>query len=325
MFRLSSLLSLAIIVALSQAATAEAYDPLAIDETKPTTVDLTVADATRDREIPLRVYLPAGEQAAPVVLFSHGLGGSRENNPYLGNHWSARGYVVVFMQHAGSDESVWRDTPLLKRMAAMRKAASLKNSLLRFQDVPAVIDQLTKWNGEEGHRLAGRMNLDKIGMSGHSFGALTTQAVSGQYFSQRLAYTDDRIRAAVAFSPSAPRLGDPGRAFGKVAIPWLLMTGTHDTSPIGNATVESRQAVFPALPAGDKYEVVLDQAEHSAFSERSLPGDRQARNPNHHRVILATSTAFWDAYLRDDRAAKAWLQGEAPRKIMEEKDRWQTK
>jgi len=56
-----------------------------------------------------------------------------------------------------------------------------------------------------------------------------------------------------------------------------------------------------------------------------LPGDKEARNPNHHRAILALSTAFWDAYLRGDAAARAWLDGDGPRSVLEPKDRWQKK
>ena len=50
-------------------------------------------------------------------------------------------------------------------------------------------------------------------MSGHSFGAITTKAVSGQHF---LAgdFTDARIKAAIAFSPSTPRVGSAHEAFG---------------------------------------------------------------------------------------------------------------
>ena len=89
-------------------------------------------------------------------------------------------------------------------------------------------------------------------------------------------------------------------AFGSVKIPWMLMTGTKDTSPIGGQTVETRLAVFPALAAGDKYELVLNNAEHSVFTDRALPGDREPRDPNHHRVILALSTAFWDAFVKQN-------------------------
>ena len=70
---------------------------------------------------------------------------------------------------------------------------------------------------------------------------------------------------------------------------------------------------------------LIDRAEHSAFTDRALPGDREPRNPNHHRAILALSTAFWDACLRDDAAAQAWLDGEGARAVLEPTDRWQRK
>ncbi len=102
------------------------------------------------------------------------------------------------------------------------------------------------------------------------------------------------------------------------------MTGTDDTSPIGNATVETRLDVYPHLPRNiAHYELVLNEAEHSAFTDRALPGDRLTRNANHHRSILAISTAFWDAYLREDAEAVQWLQGNGPRSILEPEDRWQ--
>ena len=126
-------------------------------------------------------------------------------------------------------------------------------------------------------------------------------------------------------SPGAPQLGRAETAFGAVEIPWLLMTGTEDDSLISNADAASRRKVFAALPPGGHYELVLDGAEHSAFGDRALPGDREPRNPNHHRAILALSTAFWDTHLRGDDAARAWLTGDGPRSVLEKADRWQRK
>lgn len=301
------------------------YDPLVVG--KPGAhVDHVVRDDARRREIPLRVYVPAVASPAPIVLFSHGLGGNREGSAYLGEHWAGRGYVAVFLQHPGSDDSVWKVAPRDQRRDAMTQAASAHNFMLRVEDVRVVLDQLESWNRTAGHPFAGRLDLARIGMSGHSFGAVTTQAVSGQSFGNAGApFTDRRIRAAIAFSPSSPRRGDAASAFGAVAIPWMLMTGTRDTSPIGDTEVASRLRVFPSLPPGDKYELVLADAEHSAFGDRALPGDHATRNPNHHRAILALSTAFWDAYLRRDDAARAWLQGPGPRGVLEERDRLQMK
>ena len=306
---------------------ADLYDPLVIDSAlRVMSIDLTIEDSARDREVPLRVYLPDSSQPAPVILFSHGLGRSSENNPYLGNHWAARGYIAVFMQHLGSDESVWRGALPSQRMTALKAAASAENALLRYKDVATVINQLEVFNADATHVLSARMNLDQIGMSGHSFGAVTTQAVSGQKQPFGLVdYTDRRIDAALAMSPSVPRGGSANRLFASVEIPWLLMTGSHDTAKIGGGSAESRLAVFSALPDGDKYELVLDGAEHSAFSDGVTRRHKKTRNKNHHRVIQAISTAFWDAHLMGNKAAQGWLVGVGAASVLEPGDRWQWK
>lgn len=303
------------------------YDPLAVStEDKPRFVDLTVKDLEQQRDIPIRVFLPRQGPAAPVILFSHGLGGSREGSGFLGEHWAARQYAAVFLQHPGSDSAVWQDVPKAQRLQAMREAASARNFMLRVRDVSVVLDQLEKWSQPGAHALAGRLDLENVGMSGHSFGAVTTQAVSGQRtWGGRAPFSDARIDAALIMSPSSPRRGTPQEAFGSVLMPWMLMTGTNDKAPIGDADMKSRLAVFPSLPPGSKYELVLFRAEHSAFTDRALPGDSEPRNPNHHRIVLALSTAFWDAYLRQDPEARKWLDGDGPRSVLEERDTWQKK
>ncbi len=328
--RLLQWIAISALILTSGLLAAQPYDPLWVPipvNIRP--LDLDVRDEQRYRILPIRVYLPAVTSPAAVVLFSHGLGGSRVGNAFMGQHWAARGYAVVFLQHPGSDASAWRDAARLQRMAAMRNAASAKNLLARVKDVPAVLDQLQRWNQLAGHPLAGRLDLERVGMSGHSFGALTTQVLGGQRYKQgRVSYADPRIKAAVMFSPSSPQKdGNLSATFDEVAIAWLLITGTKDTSPmIGGPDVASRLAVFPTLPPGDKYELVLEGAEHSAFTDRALPGDSgSSRNPNHHRAILALSTVFWDANLKKSEAAKKWLNGDGPHSILEAADRWQKK
>ena len=315
---------LLVVLAIAGEVHASDYNPLAVaPEFHAAHVDLVFHDAARDRDIPLRIYLPTNTTPEPVVVFSHGLGGNREGSKFMGEQWAARGYVAVFMQHPGSDDSVWKDAPPLKRMGAVNQAASLDNFLLRIQDVPVMLNQLEIWNAGKTNFLAGRLDMKKIGMSGHSFGAVTTEAVSGESFPMSgQKFTDPRITAAIAFSPSSPKLGSASRAFGLVKIPWMLMIGTKDVAPIGDMDVASRRKVYPALQGTPKYEIVLNNAEHSVFTDRALPGDRQPRNPNHHRVILALSTAFWDAYLRGDADALAWLNSNDPRSVMETADQW---
>lgn len=306
-------------------AASAAYDPLKVADVTIVSKAFEVPDAKRARTLPLRIYLPETDKPAPVILFSHGLGGSRDNNPYLGNHWAKRGYVVVFVQHPGSDESVWKDTEHLQRMAELKKAASLENFMLRGHDIPVVIDALTAWNADKENPLHDRFDLKHIGMSGHSFGATTTQAVAGQTFAGgRFSFLEPRISAAVMMSPSIPTLGDPAKAFESIKIPCLLMTGTLDDSPISDSKAADRLKVFPNLTHAPAWQVVFDKATHMSFGERDLQGNSEIEN-RYHKAILALTTAFWDAQLRGDKDADIWLNGSSARSVLSPEDKWEIK
>jgi len=290
-----------------------AYDPLSLASEFPYQVkDLEVLDPERERSIPVRIYLPEGSAPVPVIVLSHGLGGSRLSLPYLASHWAARGYGVIALQHLGSDDAVWRSVEPEQRQKALTAAATVDNFLLRVKDVPVVLDQLEAWSKDPQQAWVQQLDLSRIGMAGYSFGAITAQAIGGQHFMGRPLFQDDRVQALVLLSPSSPIQGTPQQAFSTVTLPWLLMTGTADISPIGNFDVASRLAVFSALPPGNKYELVLEDAEHSAFADGPFENDRYPRNPNHHRATIALSTAFWDTYLKQDKTALGWLTSPAP-------------
>lgn len=305
------------------------YDPEVLaSDAAAEAFELTVIDRARRCQIALRVVLPSPRPAAPapVILFSHGLGGSRQTSQYLGRHWAARGYAVVCPQHRGSDEAVWQAVPPEQRGAALVRAASPENARRRIEDVQAVLEQLDQWTQAEEHVLAGRIDLTCVGISGHSFGALTTQAFGGQSHPQVAEVDrelcDRRIRAAIAMSPSPPP-GDLQTAFRSVKIPWLMMTGSKDHAPIGYMTPAIRRDVFNHLPPSiDRYELTLGGGHHFAFTDNKLPAAAPPRHANHHQTILRVSTAFWDAHLRQDRAAQRWLQGQPVRSTLDPGDRW---
>jgi len=302
------------------------YQPLLNTRATAAMIDTGFIDETREREIPLLLYLPESQQPRPVILFSHGLGGSRFSSEYLGEHWSSRGYVGVFMQHRGSDSSILQGVPADQILAVMNAAGSAANSIARIEDVSAVIEQLYLWNADSTHELFGRLNLDRIGMSGHSYGARTTQSVSGEDLTWIGPETrDPRIKAALPLSPSSPTGADLEAIFAGAVIPWLVMTGTLDTSVVGNTTVEDRLAVYPALPPGGKYELVFFEGEHHAFSDGPLRSNQNPRNPNHHPAIMSLSTAFWDAWLLGYPDARRWLDGEGARSMLEPMDSWRFK
>ncbi|MFK7778196.1 MAG: dienelactone hydrolase [Gimesia sp.] len=275
-------------------------------------IDFEPQDTKRDRAVPIRVYLSKMKSAQPVILFSHGLGGSRENSPYLAKYWAGAGYVCVFMQHAGSDREVWRSVKFSNRMEALKMAASGKSALDRVQDVSFVIDQLEKWNQKKGHPLHGKLDLEHIGMSGHSFGAVTTLAVSGRKSLFGKSTPEKRIDAFLAMSPQPGKGLSASRALGHITAPMLCMTGTKDDSPINKrVTPETRREVFKALPAGNKYELVFDGGRHFTFGDSKGLRTR-GRDPDHHPAIQKISLRFWDAYLRNEKSDRQWLQSKQP-------------
>ena len=145
----------------------------------------------------------------------------------------------------------------------------------------------------------------------HSFGARTTLAVAGErqpWPAEERGLADPRIAAAIAFSPAAPgaAAGWPAR-FGGIRLPLLSITGTRDGDVLGTGTTrENRREPFRNMPPPDKYLLVLDGADHMAFNGGA--GHAATRTAN---VVRAVTLAFWDATLRQDPTARAWLAGGA--------------
>jgi predicted dienelactone hydrolase len=288
--------------------------------------DLIWTDKTRNRDVPVRLRMPP-QPSGPVILFSHGLGGNLDAGTVWGEAWAAAGYIVIHMQHAGSD------TPSVRAQGA-RSAMTPGAAAQRVADVRFVLDELPQQQAAGELRGA---DLTRIGLSGHSFGAWTTQAMAGQQLNPSLpAVHEPRLSAFIAFSPSAGRgQTDVAARFSKIRAPFFALTGTLDGDVAGNgSTPENRQAVFEGLPPGDKYELLLAEADHMTFGgqrmsrgvRRALGRDRKATTdelePRHHALIALLTTRFWDAYLRDQQAAKRALQ---PAVEVQSPDRWRTK
>jgi len=273
-------------------------------------------DNARQRTIPFKAYYPTdGVPPFPVIVFSHGLGGSREGYEFQGRHWASHGYVSVHLQHPGSDDSVWRDVPPAQRIEAMREALKdLRAAVDRPLDVRFAIDQLTAMSTGEGP-LAGKLDLAHIGIAGHSFGAWTAQIVAGQLAitpQQELSLADPRVSAAVFESPNhTNRVRDPERAYGTVRIPCLHLTGTEDHSPFEGLTrADERVVPFGYMDGSDQYLCVFEGGDHMVFSGRIAPRPRP-KDERFQSLIKAMTLAFFDAYLKGDEEARAMLSGDA--------------
>lgn len=280
-------------------------------------------DTARNRTIPVKLYLPKDmTKPSPVVVFSHGLGGSREAATYLGNYWAEHGYVGVFIQHPGSDESFWkpsvtsRNPNVNQLMGKFRETlADPSHALNRVNDVHFVLDRLEKINAGDPN-LKGKLNLKEIAIAGHSYGSWTALSASGQRFFSKgasgFSSGDERIKAAIYLSPTAPARGqDPAYVYGSIAIPGMHFTGTLDLSPVNDTKASDRRIAFDNISKSDQYLIILNGADHGVFGgrKRFMP---KPSDEKHQEVTERLSTAFLDAYLKNDSNAKEWLAKSAP-------------
>ncbi|MEI7728554.1 MAG: hypothetical protein WCO56_03245 [Verrucomicrobiota bacterium] len=263
-------------------------------------------DTNRTRELPVKIYYPNTNGLFPVIIFSHGLGGSRDGYEYVGRHWASHGYVCVHLQHAGSDDGVWRGKA--GGMAGMRAAAAdPRNAIARPVDVTFALDQLAKLAVEPGP-LEKHLDTNRIGMAGHSFGANTTLTTVGQRFGvAEYKYQEPRIKAAIAMSAPVPRL-NAERSYDRITVPVYHLTGTKDDSPIGDTKPEQRRFPFDHITGADQYLLILAGGDHMVFSGRSGLLGLRSKDAVFHELILMSTTAFWDAHLKGDAAAKQWIE-----------------
>lgn len=301
---------------------------------QPVSVDQTWVDESRGRSVPVRVRWPAAsspipEGGRPVILFSHGLGGTVAGGERWGQAWSAAGFVVLHLQHPGSDLlAVRRLARDFGDRQGLKRAAGPDQLLARLQDVEFVLNELAHRHTTAEARWH-EVRTVQVGLCGHSFGAHTTLGMAGQRFPGHPGFIEPRLAAFIAFSPTLPAYGDALWAFERLTRPMLSITGTRDDDVMGvGATPDRRIGVFAALPAGHKAQLVLENADHMTFAGQTgaaveiLPRHPLARSlqPLHHDLVAAITTDWWRAHLMGNPQALQSLvrpQGLAPG------DRWQ--
>ncbi len=293
------------------------------------TVKLDWHDAKRGRDVPAKIYFPKdGAGTFPVVLFSHGLGGSREYYEYLARHWAGCGYVSVHITHLGSDDSLWKDLPPAERGKSLQKAAAnISNALNRPPDGQFALDQIERLNADETSPLKGRLDLKAMAIAGHSFGAYTTLALAGQTFMlpffQSKRYDEPRLKAAIQMSAPAPAIRrDLDGTFSTITIPVMHMTGTKDFLEIlPQTTAADRRIPFDHMSNSETCLVIFNDGDHFIFSGRermAATPEKLTQDAAFQKLICVSTTAFWDAYLKGNAAAKKWLLEGGCKKLLGE-------
>lgn len=280
-------------------------------------------DTRRTRAVPVRLYLPMGPPvpqaqpagvadaglpgAVPLVVFSHGIGGSRRGYSYLGRYWASQGYASLHLQHVGSDRSLWGGN-LLAVAGRLQAAAQESEATARVHDLSFALDQLL------ASPLGARIDARRIIAAGHSYGANTTLLAVGarvERDGRPLDLRDARLKAAILIS-APPFYGEsaPERILGAITVPSLHITATDDIIRVPGyySPAVDRVAVFDATGGAAKTLAVFEGGSHSVFTDRGGTGG-VALNPQIKAATQALSLAFLGSVFDGDASALGhWAQ-----------------
>jgi predicted dienelactone hydrolase len=287
--------------------------PYAVSEVE----DLVLHDAKRSKDVHVRIFYPNDSGKYPVIVFSHGAGGSQTCCDSLTRHWATYGYVTIQPTH--DDSAVQRRNQgqeNIRFTEAVREA--LKMPALwesRPLDISYVLDALHSLENRIPG-LFGKIDPDRIGVGGHSMGSYTAEAIAGALVDlpghPRWNFADPRVKAVLCFSPQGPgQFGLNDHSFDQISLPYMGMTGSLDSlGPV--ASPAWHRIPFDRSRPGDKYHLFIEGANHMSFitPRTLLPGGAE-RGGAIFDYTNSASLAFWDACLKSDARAKSYLRSGA--------------
>ena len=134
----------------------------------------------------------------PVVLFSHGNTGFRFQSIFLTEYLASHGYVVV-----APDHSYNAGITQLESGTVVYNPLSTAFFQERYDDMPFLLDVMTELNTDDPDgRFTGKLDLENVGITGHSFGGATTLAA---------VETDDRFDVGAPMTAGGPSSGSYGK------------------------------------------------------------------------------------------------------------------
>ena len=279
--------------------------------------DIVLHDAKRNKDLHLRVFYPNEPGNYPVIVFSHGAGGSQTCCDALTRHWASYGYITLQPTH--EDSAVQRRNSgeeNIQFLQAVREA--LKKPALwesRPLDISFVLDSLPELQ-KRIPALAGKMDTARVGVGGHSMGAFTADAIAGALVDlpghPATNFFDQRVKSVLLLSPQGPgEFGLTDHSWDHVALPLMSMTGSLDNGATHQGP-SWKKIPFDRSQPGDKYHLFIEGANHMSFiTGQTLLPTRAAQAEAILGYTNSASLAFWDAYLKNDATAKQYLQSDA--------------
>lgn len=321
------------------------------------TKDVTVRDEVRGKDLELRVRVPTSStfpppEGWPLVVFSHGAGGSRTAFKDLLDFWASHGFASVAVTHADSIELARRkgtnDGVGVLSEEGRRKLLMSVDLGDRVADCKFVLDALDPISAAVVKAGGPELKVDrkKLAIAGHSAGAFTTQLCAGvkaraavlrQRGLEMTSVGDDRFKAAIVISGqglSARALDE--QSWSAVKIPMLVIAGSQDFSPngMGKETPESRQDPFKlsrgtAGGGPPAYLLYIEGATHGSYQGKGaaqLLGEAPATDVRDIQNSVATATTLYlNTYLQGDDSSREILESNKVRETIPGKVTWEWK
>jgi predicted dienelactone hydrolase len=213
----------------------------------------------------------------PLVVFSHGATGSGLTSAFVTETMARHGFIVAAVDHT-DDVYLARIRPdaapkeergqafkalayamkVLKKWMGDEAVASRPEISYRPAQVRVTIDLLVNASKDGGSPFAGRVDTEKIGVMGHSFGAWTTMIVAGAVKK----YADPRVTAAITLSAPVNGTVFSAEEVGNIRVPLMMMFGSTE---VRQGRGDDRKYFYDHL-SGPKYMVEIENADHTTFS-----------------------------------------------------------
>jgi len=239
----------------------------------------------------------------PLVIFSHGNGGSRHQNTFWCDYLASHGYILVSPDHTGNA----RWTVLDGKVIPSQSGERLNSAKDRPLDVCFLLDQMIRWDQGGDPRFAGHIDTDRAAVTGMSFGSFTAHWAADR---------DPRFKAVVAMSGAPP-------THANLTVPSLRMLGTEDRTlgVLGNTLIRANHATH----TGPSFLLELKDGGHYSFTDvfkvNKTFGDgigagrrRDTNEPFEftameltYKIINSYSVAFLGYYLKDQKEYATFL------------------
>lgn len=275
------------------------------------------------------LYLPpASAGRVPLVVLSHGVGEDYTSLTYLAEYLAQGGFGVLAFSHPRLPSADSATAPRLTPQAFIRRPL----------DIRVALDDLQRLSLRQ-RLLRGRLDLQRVGVIGQSFGGYTALVLGGAQTHKALLreqcgtpavllnlslnllqcrllqlphipaqLADPRVKAVIALQPVAGAVFGPA-GLAPVRVPVLLVAASQDwVTPALPEQIEP----FTGLTVPQRYLAVLVGATHfSGRTERQpnpFPPEWVGPEPDLARSYLQRlSLAFMDTHLAGRERLRPWL------------------